>query len=190
MTIGIWVLGDQLNATQAALASVDPAECRVLLVESSSVLAQRLYHRQKLVLVWSAMRHFAAELQQVGWLVDHRQADSFAAAVRDWIREHGIRELRIMDPADRGFRTAIERLQLPVPLVWLPWAAALGVAAHLAGDAITKRGLPGPAGRRVGPRMIRTGGPAETLVCCGLALAIAAYPFRGHLAAFIEGATT
>ena len=125
MTIGIWVLGDQLNATQAALASVDPAECRVLLVESSSVLAQRLYHRQKLVLVWSAMRHFAAELQQAGWLVDHRQADSFAAAVRDWIREHGIRELRIMDPADRGFGTAIERLQLPVPLVWLPSNAFL-----------------------------------------------------------------
>jgi deoxyribodipyrimidine photolyase-related protein len=125
MTIGIWVLGDQLNATQAALASVDPPECRVLLVESSSVLAQRLYHHQKLVLVWSAMRHFAAELQQAGWLVDHRQADNFAAAVRDWIREHGIGELRIMDPADRGFRTAIERLQLPVPLVWLPSNAFL-----------------------------------------------------------------
>ena len=131
MTIGIWVLGDQLNATQAALASVDPADCRVLLVESSSVLAQRLYHRQKLVLVWSAMRHFAAELQQAGWLVDHRQADSFAAAVRDWIREHGISELRIMDPADLGFGTAIERLQLPVPLVWLPSTALLWLVSTI-----------------------------------------------------------
>ena len=58
MTIGIWVLGDQLNAGQAALASADPATSRVLLVESASVLARRAYHRQKLVLVWSAMRHF------------------------------------------------------------------------------------------------------------------------------------
>jgi deoxyribodipyrimidine photolyase-related protein len=125
MTLGIWVLGDQLHAGQAALASADPADCRVLLVESTSVLAERAYHRQKLVLVWSAMRHFAEELQQAGWRVDHRQADSFAAAVREWIGEHGIRELRIMEPADRGFRTAIERLQLPIALVWLPSNAFL-----------------------------------------------------------------
>ena len=125
MTIGIWVLGDQLNADQAALAGADPGDSRVLLVESRSVLAQRAYHRQKLVLVWSAMRHFAAELEQAGWAVDHRQADSFAAALQGWIADHGIRELRIMEPADRGFRAAIERLNLPVPLVWLPSTAFL-----------------------------------------------------------------
>ena len=78
--------------------------------------------------------------------------------------------------------------RLDVPLAWLPWAAALGVAAHLAGDAITVQGLPGPRGRRVGPRLITTGGRAETVVCLALAAAIAAYPFRGHLAALIEGA--
>ena len=86
--------------------------------------------------------------------------------------------------------TAALAARMDVPLVWLPWAAALGVAAHLAGDAITKRGLPGPAGRRVGPRLITTGGRAETVVCLALAAVIAAYPFRGHLAALIEGATT
>ena len=119
MTIGIWVLGDQLNGAQAALASCDPDQARVLLVESASVLAQRAYHRQKLVLVWSAMRHFAAELEQAGWRVDHLQAERFAEAVAGWINVHGIRELRVMEPADRGFRNAIERLQLPVPLVWV-----------------------------------------------------------------------
>ena len=79
--------------------------------------------------------------------------------------------------------------RLDLPLGWLPWAAALGVAAHLAGDAITKQGLPGPRGRRVGPRLITTGGTAESVVCLILAAAIAAYPFRGNLAALIEGAT-
>lgn len=80
--------------------------------------------------------------------------------------------------------------RLDVPLAWLPWAAALGVAAHLAGDAITKQGLPGPRGSRVGPRLITTGGRAETVVCLALAAVIAAYPFRGNLAALIEGAIT
>ena len=119
MTIGIWVLGDQLSTAQAALASADPASSRVLLVESSSVALRRAYHRQKLVLVWSAMRHFAEELAQQGWQVDHSESDSFASALQQWISAHGIRELRLMEPADRGFRQAIEALQLPVPLRWI-----------------------------------------------------------------------
>ncbi|MFM8259919.1 MAG: cryptochrome/photolyase family protein [Vulcanococcus sp.] len=125
MTIGIWVLGDQLNAAQAALASSQPGSARVLMVESASVLRRRPYHRQKLVLVWSAMRHFAAELIAAGWQVDHRIADQFGPAVRDWLAQEGISELRLMEPADRGFREAIAALQLPVPLVWLPSNAFL-----------------------------------------------------------------
>ena len=125
MTIGIWVLGDQLHAGQAALASALPSQARVLLVESSSVLSRRAYHRQKLVLVWSAMRHFALELEQAGWQVDHVVADQFGTAVQAWIEAHGIRELWIMEPADRGFRQAIVGLELPVPLVWLPSNAFL-----------------------------------------------------------------
>ena len=115
---GVWVLGDQLSQAQAALACFAPGEARVLLIESTSVLQQRRYHRQKLVLVWSAMRHFAAELRQQGWGVDHREAVTFAAALQTWITEHGISELHLMEPAERPFRLAIERLNLPVPLVW------------------------------------------------------------------------
>ena len=125
MTVGIWVLGDQLNAAQSALAGADPSTARVLLVESTSVLQRRAYHRQKLVLVWSAMRHFAEELRAAGWTVDHLESESFGAAVRDWIATAGIRELRLMEPADRGFRQAIEELQLPVPLQWIPSNAFL-----------------------------------------------------------------
>ena len=77
--------------------------------------------------------------------------------------------------------------RLGLPLAWLPWAAGLGVAAHLAGDAITVQGLPGRGGRRVGPRLITTGGTAESVVCLILAAAIAAYPLRGHLAALTKG---
>ena len=119
MTVGIWVLGDQLNLAQSALASADPAAARVLLVESTSVLRRRAYHRQKLVLVWSAMRHFASALRTAGWRVDLAESESFAAAVRDWITTAGISELRVMEPADRGFREAIEALRLPLPLHWI-----------------------------------------------------------------------
>ena len=125
MPIGIWVLGDQLNLQHAALEGVDPSQSRVLLVESASVLQRRAYHRQKLVLVWSAMRHFAEELAGAGWAVDHLEADHFGQAVQGWIEAHGVSELRLMEPADRGFREAIERLQLPVSVRWLPSNAFL-----------------------------------------------------------------
>ena len=67
----IWVLGDQLSLSQAALAAHRPSDARVVMVESSSGLSRRAYHQQKLVLVWSAMRHFADELRQLGWTVDY-----------------------------------------------------------------------------------------------------------------------
>ncbi|MFM7087017.1 MAG: cryptochrome/photolyase family protein [Cyanobium sp.] len=109
MSHGIWILGDQLHADQAALAHFRPGQARVLLIASQSVLAQRPYHRQKLVLVWSAMAHFAAELQLAGWVVDHLQAERFSTALEGWCREHGITDLHLMEPADRPFREAIAR---------------------------------------------------------------------------------
>ena len=119
MSIGIWVLGDQLNPDQSALASARPEDCRVLLLESSSVLEQRAYHAQKMVLVWSAMRHFAADLRDQGWTVDYIQTETFSSALLAWIQEQGIQELRLMEPVDRGFRRSIERLSLPIPIHWI-----------------------------------------------------------------------
>ena len=135
MSIGIWVLGDQLSLQQGALhdlvAQLGAAEarrnCRVLLIESRGVVEWRAYHRQKLVLVWSAMRHFASELRAAGWQVDYHEASGFAEAVRRWQADHSIRELHVMEPAERPFRAAITQLwqtagkaqttALP-PLIW------------------------------------------------------------------------
>ena len=133
MTPGIWILGDQLTLDHPALLALErehgPAgartQGRVLLIESHSVLAWRRYHRQKLVLVWSAMRHFAAELRSAGWMVDHLEADSFGEGLTGWIAQHGITALAVMEPAERRFRQAIERLPLPIPLHWHPSNAFL-----------------------------------------------------------------
>jgi deoxyribodipyrimidine photolyase-related protein len=131
MAVGVWVLGDQLHAGQAALAHFRAAEARVLLIESTSVLAQRSYHRQKLVLVWSAMRHFAAELAAAGWAVEHREADTFSSALSAWVEAHSIQELHLMEPADRPFRSSIEgalanlAARHPLRVVWHPSNAFL-----------------------------------------------------------------
>ena len=62
MTVGVWILGEQLWQNQAALNRTDDkSSLPVILIASWQHVQQRRYHRQKLVLIWSAV-HFAEEL--------------------------------------------------------------------------------------------------------------------------------
>ena len=122
MTTGIWVLGDQLWSGQGALKThqANRSQVPVLLIESAEFARQRPYHRQKLVLVWSAMRHFAQELRDNGWLVTYEIAEDFLTPLRHWIESNGITELQIMTPGDRPFESWLRSLALPCPLTLLP----------------------------------------------------------------------
>ena len=115
MTNGIWILGDQLWEKQAALARFQEhkTETPVIFIESLDYVRQRRYHAQKLVLVWSAMRHFAEELRTEGWPVNYCVTDAFQAPLSAWIEEHQITQLWIMTPTDLPFQKLIENLVLP-----------------------------------------------------------------------------
>lgn len=119
MAVGVWVLPDQLHAGQAALASLPVGSGPVLLLESEASLRERP-HRQKQILFWSAQRHFAAELTAAGHRVELIEAPSAAEAVPAWVRRHRLDELRLMEPADRPARRAVDALELPCRLIWLP----------------------------------------------------------------------
>ena len=114
MTIGIWILGDQLNTKQAALAScqMNKQATPIIFIESLNYIKKRPYHLQKLTLIWSAMRHFAQELQAEGWPVTYKITDEFETPLREWIKHHQITELRIMMPHDRPFLKLINCLTL------------------------------------------------------------------------------
>jgi deoxyribodipyrimidine photolyase-related protein len=95
----VWVWGDQLNRDLAHLRGTDPARTRVLLVVSEAKLTERRWHRQKLHLVVSAMRHFADELTTAGYRVDLRRAATMRAGLEDHLAEHAPIALRAMEPA-------------------------------------------------------------------------------------------
>ncbi len=123
MTIGIWILGDQLSQNQAALQSCRDriAHTPVLFIESLEHIQARPYHQQKLILVWSAMRHFAQTLQAEGWPVTYcEQAADFVTPLHQWLRTQGITELRVMAPSDRPFATFLHSLDLPCQLTLCP----------------------------------------------------------------------
>ncbi|MGD1896536.1 MAG: cryptochrome/photolyase family protein [Phormidesmis sp.] len=118
-TVGIWVLGDQLWQGQSAIASrkTDKNNTPIILIESLTLAKERRYHKQKLILIWSAMRHFAAELEADGWQVTYETADTFEAPLKKWLKQHSIDELRVMAPADRPFSTFLSQLKLSCDLV-------------------------------------------------------------------------
>ena len=60
------VLGDQLSESLAGLRDLDPAADTVLLAEVMAECTYVRHHKQKITLVLSAMRHFAASLAALG----------------------------------------------------------------------------------------------------------------------------
>ncbi|MEO1464739.1 MAG: cryptochrome/photolyase family protein [Cyanobacteria bacterium J06633_1] len=120
--IGIWILGDRLTKEQLSLQNNqgDKENIPVIMIESINYVRQRNYHRQKLVLVWSAMRHFARELEEDGWQVTYKTAEDFALPLCQWIAEHEITELQITTPCDRPFLTQIKNLNLDCEVTFVP----------------------------------------------------------------------
>ncbi|GAB4214227.1 MAG: cryptochrome/photolyase family protein [Synechococcales cyanobacterium] len=112
--LGVWILGDQLHPEQAALRSA-PNGIPVLLVESHHWVARRNYHQQKLVLVWSAMRHFAQDLRHQGYRVTYEEADTFRDPLLAWIRQEKLQHVWVMQPADLPFRQALQSLAESLP---------------------------------------------------------------------------
>lgn len=117
MTIGIWILGDQLHHRQAALASLGSQKAPIIMIESLQHVKAREYHKQKLVLVWSAMRHFAEELRDSGYDVTYKIADDFATPLTKWVEENNITEVRVMAPADKPFVDVIKNIECPITLI-------------------------------------------------------------------------
>ncbi|TFF96283.1 cryptochrome/photolyase family protein [Candidatus Thorarchaeota archaeon] len=120
MTTGIWILGDQLYHQQSALQQnrATMEDCQLVMIESLEHIRKRKYHRQKIVLVWSAMRHFAKELVHAGWECDYfREVEGFERTLEQWVEENHIDEVHIMKPNDRPFESMIQGLQLPCKIV-------------------------------------------------------------------------
>lgn len=69
------ILGDQLSRETSSLRDLDPQRDIILMLEVYQPTSRVHYHQQKLVLVFSAMRHFAKELREAGYRVDYVALD-------------------------------------------------------------------------------------------------------------------
>jgi deoxyribodipyrimidine photolyase-related protein len=72
----ILVLGDQLSPQLSSLAAGDPARDMVMMCEVVEEATYVRHHKKKIILLFSAMRHFCEELRGLGWTVRYTKLDA------------------------------------------------------------------------------------------------------------------
>ena len=108
------VLGDQLTRTLASLRGRTKDDTVVLMMEVWDEATYVKHHKQKIVLIFSAMRHFAAELESDGWTVDYVKltdednSGSFTGEVARAIERHDPRAVHIVEAGEWRVQQAIE----------------------------------------------------------------------------------
>ncbi len=121
-----FVLGDQLSHDLASLRDIDKAHDVVLMVEAHDETTYVPHHKQKIVLILSAMRHFAEELRAKGIKVDYVKLDdeantgSFAGELARAIQRHKPARIMVTEPGEwrvlADMRSWEDRFGMPVEI--------------------------------------------------------------------------
>ena len=69
------ILGDQLSLSISSLTPLNKTTDVVVMAEAGAEATYVAHHKQKIALVFSAMRHFARTLRRDGWQLDYQQYD-------------------------------------------------------------------------------------------------------------------
>lgn len=122
MAIAVWILGDQLIDNHPILSELEANKKAVIviLIESLNHAKERVYHQQKLIFIWSAMRHYAEELKAKNWQVKYQINDSFKEGLFECIQKYNLTEIRMIQPCDRPFLQLIKTWQLDCEIKLYP----------------------------------------------------------------------
>jgi deoxyribodipyrimidine photolyase-related protein len=123
----VYVPYDRLHDGVGPLAETQPEDAVLVFMESQAKGTRRPYHKKKLTLVLSAMRHFALEQAERGCRVVYgASAESFGEGWLTWQQRWGWDELVVNRPAERELRVDLEaacaeglRLRFVEDTAWL-----------------------------------------------------------------------
>ena len=88
MKLGL-ILGDQLSPDLATLRALDKERDLLLMAEVPAEATYVRHHQQKIVFIFSAMRHFAVVLEQAGWRVRYlRYGEHNVSSLLDALLAH------------------------------------------------------------------------------------------------------
>jgi deoxyribodipyrimidine photolyase-related protein len=112
----ILVLGDQLSLSLSSLRQGDKTRDIVLMAEVKAEATYVGHHKKKLVLVFSAMRHFAEALRADGWTVDYvsmqdkANTHSLKQEVERAKQRHHISNVVMTEPAEWRLREDLSHI--------------------------------------------------------------------------------
>ena len=99
----VLVQPDQLSMSSGLLRERRPEDTVIILIEATRELTEVPFHKQRLIFVLSAMRHFAKELKSLGFtVVIHRLCDDPVKALRTTLGEYESETVTIMRSASWG----------------------------------------------------------------------------------------
>lgn len=123
----ILLLGDQLTRDLTSLKAGDKQHDRVLMAEVEAEATYVRHHKKKIAFVFSAMRHFAAELEAEGWQVDYVKIDdednagSLEAELRRAVSRNQPERVLVTEAGEWRLKQIMEawpkRLGLPVEIL-------------------------------------------------------------------------
>ncbi|WP_379551280.1 cryptochrome/photolyase family protein [Qipengyuania sp. DGS5-3] len=108
------ILGDQLTRTLASLRGQSKTDSVILMMEVWDEATYVKHHKQKIALIFSAMRHFAAELSEAGWRIDYvkltdtNNAGSFTGEVARAIERHDPAKICIVEASEWRVRQSMD----------------------------------------------------------------------------------
>lgn len=122
----VLVLGDQLDTGSAAFDGFDAARDAVWMAEVDEEAEHVWSHQARIALFLTAMRHFRDELRARGLRVHYRALEdpgnrgSFAAELREAVRELAPQQLTAVQPGEWRVREAVTAAarESGVPLEW------------------------------------------------------------------------
>lgn len=103
-----WIFGNQLSHELELFNHIKEDDV-IVMIEATSRATWRKYHKQKLVLIFSAMRHFAEELRDKGYTVDYHEADSFQDAWDDHFTRYDPDEIHYTAVTDAAMEKKLQQ---------------------------------------------------------------------------------
>lgn len=107
------ILGDQLSLTLASLRGRTKDDTIIVMMEVWDEATYVKHHKQKIALIFSAMRHFADELRSDGWTVDYVALDaennsgSLTSEVARAAERHDPEQIHIVEAGEWRVQQAI-----------------------------------------------------------------------------------
>lgn len=122
----VLILGDQLTPAISSLGDACLDDAVILIAEVAGEAGYVRHHKKKIAFLFSAMRHFAAELRADGWVVDYVRLDdadnsgSLAGEVLRAAERHGADKLRVTEPGEWRVLHDLQALDTAIDLEILP----------------------------------------------------------------------